>query len=213
MHDGLGDRSEMNFHLRVYSFRKSGLFTASRKKSLLWEKNNRGKGVGGDFCMGISCSMSTMKGELNIPRATCLKPQVVKAVKARRWAAVPILLISRSECETVSLPSASYSIPLEFPPTDSFLLLRISFSFLCLFKLAANDSRFSMYWLYQIHFYAACFHFLKTCGVGLYVSWYWVLFNICGEWLCPFRQEYEYLIHPMSRIVLGLHLVSLSYVV
>ena len=178
---------EIMQEFRVYSFRKSDLFTASRKKSLLREKNNRGKGVGRDFCMGTSWSMSTVKGELNTPRATCLKPQVVNAIKARRLATAPILLISRAECETVSLPSASCSIPLEFPLTDSLLLLLISFSFLCLFRLAANDSRFSMYWLYQIHFYAACFHFLKTCAVGLYVSWYWVLFNICGEWLCPLR--------------------------
>lgn len=53
--------------------------------------------------MGISCSMNTMKGELNIPRAKCLKPQVVKAEKARRWATAPILVISRAEYEAVSL--------------------------------------------------------------------------------------------------------------
>ena len=155
----------MNFSLRVYSFRRSDLFTVSRKKSILWEKNNGGKGAGRDFCMGISCSMNTMKGELNIPRAKCLKPQVVKGLKARRWATVPILVIAGLSVKQCLSACCFLLHPLEFPLTDSFLLLLISFSFLCLFKLATNDSRFSMYWLYRIHFYVACFHFSKTCEV------------------------------------------------
>ena len=150
MQGGLGDRWIRNEFQsqRVYSFRRRDLFTISRKKSKLWEKSNRGKGVGRDFCMGISYSMSTMKGELNIPRAKCLKSQVVKTIKTRRWAAVPILLISMLSVKYCLSAFCFLSHPTRifshwFFSHASNILFSSSFS-LTFLKLATNTSKFSV---------------------------------------------------------------------
>ena len=108
-------------------------------------KNERGKGVHRDFCMGIPYSKRTMKGELNISRAKIVNPWEVEMMKARRWAALP-LLSSMSECQLSSLGPVSYPTSLRFSLTDSFLMLLISFfSFsLSLFKSATMYSKFIM---------------------------------------------------------------------